>query len=155
MPREVIRRRASDNEYLHKDFHGALSVGIEYLQESYGEQAVRDYLRRFALAFYVPLKESIRKRGLIALKEHLEKVYRREGGKIQIEFSEDQMILTVEACPAVMHMREQGYPVAAMYDETTRAVNKAICEDTDFAAELLIYDPKTGRSVQRFYRTET
>ena len=26
MPREVMRRKAADNPYLHKDFHGALSA---------------------------------------------------------------------------------------------------------------------------------
>lgn len=69
MTKEVIDRRASDNEYLHKDFHGALSAGIEYLQKNYGTQAVRDYLRQFALAFYSPLKKALGKRGLVAIKE--------------------------------------------------------------------------------------
>ena len=49
-----MRRTASDNVYLHKDFHGALSAGIEYLHQRYGEDAVREYLRRFTLAFHAP-----------------------------------------------------------------------------------------------------
>ena len=155
MVTEIIRRKASDNEYLHKDFHGALSVGIEYLHKNYGEQAVRDYLRRFAVTFYVPLKESIKARGLIALKEHWENIYKIEGGKIEIELSDNEMILKVSACPAVMHMRQQGYPVAELYPETTKTVNEAICEGTGFAAELLEYEAQTGRSVQRFYRIKT
>ena len=154
MVREIIRRRASDNEYLHKDFHGALSVGIEYLHRVYGEQAVRDYLGRFGRVFYAPLRDAIKARGLIALKEHWENIYKIEGGRIEIELSDDEMILKVEACPAVVHMRRQGYPVAELYHETTRTVNDAICEATGFAAELLEYEAQTGRSVQRFYRIE-
>ena len=155
MVKEIVRRKASDNEYLHKDFHGALSGGIEYLHKNYGEQAVRDYLRRFAMTFYVPLKESIKARGLIALKEHWENIYKIEGGKIEIELSDNEMILKVSACPAVMHMRQHSYPVAELYHETTKTVNEAICEGTGFAAELLTYEAETGRSVQRFYRIET
>ena len=34
--REVIRRNAADNVYLHKDFHGALSTGLAYLEQRYG-----------------------------------------------------------------------------------------------------------------------
>lgn len=37
MPKEIMRRQASDNIYLHKDFHIALNYGIEYLFQHYGE----------------------------------------------------------------------------------------------------------------------
>lgn len=144
--------RASDNEYLHKDFHGALSAGLDYLVDQYGEQAIRDYLRRFTLTFYAPLRKQLQKCGLAALKEHFEKIYKIESGKICIELLENEMILRVDACPAVMHMRENCYPVSAFFYETIKTVNEVICEDSDFSAELVEYDSETGRSVQRFYR---
>ena len=152
MPREVIRRKASDNPYLHKDFHGALSAGIEYLHLRLGPQAVRDYLRQFALAFYKPLTEAVRDRGLVALKEHFERIYRLEGAAASLRLSEDELIVEVPRCPAVTHMREHGYPVARLFRETTRTVNEALCEGTPYAAELLHYDEQDGRSVQRFFR---
>ena len=152
MPKKYIKRSASDNEYLHKDFHGALSAGIEYLHRNYGEQAVREYLREFAKSFYAPLRGALKQCGLAALRDHFEKLYRTEGGKIQITFSEDEMIMNVDSCPAVMHMREHQYPVAELFCETTKTVNEAICEGSDFSGELLEYDSQTGRSVQRFYR---
>lgn len=152
MPKQVMERRASDNEYLHKDFHGALSSGIEYLHKHFGEEAVREYLRDFTTSFYAPLISAIRERGLAPLKEHFERVYAIEGGQVYIEFTEDEMVLTVEACPAVIHMRRQGYPIAAMFSETTRTVNDTLCEGTPFAAELVEHDEETGRSVQRFHR---
>ena len=150
--KEVITRKASDNKYLHKDFHGALSAGIEYLHKNHGPQAVRDYLRRFGLTFYAPLRKALKERGLIALKEHFQNIYRIEGAQIDISFSDNEMILKVPTCPAVTHMREHGYQVAELFHETTATVNQAICEGTDFAAELSEYDAQTGRSVQRFYR---
>jgi len=150
MTKEVMRRKASDNVYLHKDFHGALSTGLEYLHRNYGEQAVKDFLRQFALTFYSPLRNALKERGLSALKEHFEKIYREEGGNIKTEFSKDEMILKVQACPAVMHMREHAYPVASLFHETTKTVNEAICDGSEFAFELVEYDEQTGRSVQRF-----
>ena len=152
MAKEVMRRQASDNEYLHKDFHGALSAGIEYLNQNYGDQVVREYLRQFANVYYAPLKSAIKRHGLAALKEHFVKLYDIEGDKITIEISEDEMTLKVEACPAVMHMRKHGYTVAGLFHETTKTVNETICEGTDFAAELVEYDEQTGQSVQKFYR---
>ena len=63
---------------------------------------------------------------------------------------EERLVIRVPACPAVRHMRRQGYPVARLFHETTRTVNEALCEGTPFCAELAEYDPETGRSVQIF-----
>ena len=152
MAKEVISRQASDNVYLHKDFHGALSGGITYLEKTYGAEAVREYLRQFGRVFYAPLRADLKARGLEALKEYFEKIYEIEGGEIDVTISQDEMTLEVKACPAVTHMRKAGYPVAELFGETTRTVNEAICEGTGFSAELVEYDSDTGHSVQRFQR---
>ncbi len=152
MAREVMTRQASDNEYLHKDFHGALSAGIDYVAELYGPEAVREYLRDFATGYYAPLRKDLAQRGLAALKDYFENLYETEGGEAEITCSEDELVVRVEACPAVAHMRANGQPVADMFDETTRTVNEAICEGSPFQAELIDYDPQTGRGVQRFTR---
>jgi len=155
MAKEVMRRSASDNEYLHKDFHGALSCGIEYLHRNFGPEAVRQYLREFALSYFAPLRAALRERGLPALRDHFEKLYETEGGDVQLECGPDELLVRVAACPAVQHMRVQGYPVARLFHETTRTVDEALCEGTPYAAELTEYDPETGRSVQRFFRRPT
>jgi hypothetical protein len=152
MPKEVMTRKAADNPYLHKDFHGALSAGIEYLHLRFGEQAVRDYLRQFARTFYKPLTEDLSARGLVALQEHFERVYHAEQAPVRIRLSADELVVDVPRCPAVTHMREHGYPVARLFVETTRTVNEALCEGTPFEPELVEYDQQTGRSVQRFTR---
>ena len=152
MPKQVMHRQARDNRYLHKDFHGALSVGIDYLEARYGEEAVRQYLRQFARAFYGPLTEDLRNRGLVALQEHFARIYEIEGASPCFRLTDDELVIELDACPAVSHMREHNYPVARLFYETTRTLNEALCEGTPFAAELLEYDPQTGRSVQRFFR---
>ena len=150
--KQVMTRHASESVYFHRDFHGALSCGVEYLHEHYGESAVREYLREFALTFYAPLRQALRAHGLAVLKEHFEAIYRLEGGAVQFELAEDELVIRVAACPAVQHMRSRGYPVARLFHETTRTANEALCEDTPYVAELVEYDPPTGRSVQRFRR---
>jgi len=133
---------ASDNVYLHKDFHGALSVGIDYLEENFGEEAVREYLRDFTNTYFAPLKEEVKQRG------------QKEGGEAEITLNDNELIVRVAACPAVTHMHQHGYAVTNMFYETTKTVNEALIADTDFAAELVEYDEETGRSVQRFYRRQ-
>jgi hypothetical protein len=152
MAKEVIHRSAADNEYLHRDFHGALSAGLEYVDRHYGADAVRDFLRQFAAAFYAPLTEDIKHRGLAAVKERIEKIYAEEDGDISISLSGDELVVEVSACPAVTHMRANGYAVSALFGETTRTVYEAICDGTPFEVEMLEYDNQTGRSRIRFYR---
>jgi len=152
MGKLVMQRAAAENVYLHKDFHGALSSGIEYLHSTYGADAVREYLRTFARSFYAPLRDEIARRGLDALREHFEKLYEVEGGGVRIESTPDSLTLYIERCPAVTHMREHGYTVARLFGETSRTVNEAIVEDTPFLAEMPDYDEATGRSTQIFRR---
>jgi hypothetical protein len=147
-----MRRQASDNRYLHPDFHGALSVAIDYLEAHFGQPSVRQYLWQFATAFYAPLTDDLRRRGLVALKEHFAGIYQLEGASPRFRLTEEELWIELDRCPAVAHMRRSGYPVARLFHETTRTVNEAICEGTQFAAELVEYDDKTGRSVQRFFR---
>lgn len=152
MTARTMSRKASDNEYLHKDFHGALSAGIEYLHTHYGEEAVREYLRNFTRDYYAPLKRAILKKGLTPLKKHFEAMYTREQARFVVHLTRDELVITVAACPAIAHMKSHGYPIARLFHETTRTVNETLCEGTPFQAELTEYDPVTGRSVQRFFR---
>jgi hypothetical protein len=152
MAKRTMTRSAADNPYLHKDFHGALSTGIAYLHERYGAEAVRAYLRQFAAAYYAPLTAEITRRGLSALREHLERIYAIEGQPVTITGTDDELWLDVPHCPAVTHMRAQDYPVAELFYETSQTVYQTICAGTPFAAEMLAYDPATGRARFRFAR---
>lgn len=154
MPKQTMHRTASDNVYFHQDFHGALSASIDYLHDNYGEQAVRQYLWQFAKSFYAPLTAALNSHGLVAVKEHFNRIYSLEGGSAHFEMAENELRIEVDACPAVTHMRRHGYPVARLFQETTNTVNQAICDGTPFVAELVEYEEQSGRSVQRFYRRD-
>jgi len=152
MAKKIMVRKASDNEYLHKDFHCALNLGLEYARRRFGDDAVRNYLCQYARSFHAPLIRDLRRRGLIALKEYFKNIYAIEGAAVRINCSKDELFIKTDFCPAVKHIRRRGFDVSPLFIETERAVHKAICEDTPFAFELVRYDKKTGRSIQRFYR---
>jgi hypothetical protein len=152
MPTQVMQKKPAENVYHHADFHGALSCGLEYLQDHYGPDSVKEYLRDFTRTFFAPLREDLKARGLEALRDHFATLYRHEGGDVRIELNDHELSIAVSACPAVTHLRSKNYPVARMWSETTRTVNETLCEGTRFQAELVSYDEATGSSVQRFYR---
>ena len=155
MTKMTITRKASDNLYLHKDFHGALNLALEYLRKRFGNDSVRGYLRQCAKSFHAPLIRNLRRQGLFALKEHFKKIYAVEGVPARIHCSKDELRLETDFCPAVKHIRKIGMTVSPLFNETERTVHEAICENTPFAFELVSYDKNTGRSVQRFYRRKS
>jgi len=152
MAREVMRRQASDNPYFHRDFHATLNQGLIYLQERFGPAAVRDYLRQLGRTFYSPLNESLRRGGLEAIRQYLEKVYSEENAEYEIQSNENDLEMKIARCPAVSHIRKSGFTVSDMFCETTKTIFETICEDTPFDFLLEEYEPETGKSRFRFFR---
>ena len=135
MPKQTMTRKASDNRYLHKDFHIALNYGIDYLYKNIGEEAVREYFTQFANAYYSPFKRAIKDKGLLAIKAHYEKIYKIEGAEFDINLSQDELIIHLLASPAVMHIKTKGHPVSELYRESIATVIKTICNDTPYNFE--------------------
>lgn len=147
-------RHASDNPYLHKDFHGALNFALIYLEMQHGEQAVREYLAEFATQYYAPLNQAIREKGLDPLKDYLERIYAIEGGQVEIRrlSDPDALIVQVTVCPAVSYIRQSGQEVSPLFYLTHEVINECICRETPYRSELIDYEPQTGACVQRFIR---
>ncbi len=152
MPKQTMTRKSSDNPYLHKDFHILLNHGIDYLHKNIGEEAVREYLTQFASAYYSPFKRDIKNKGLLAIKEHYERIYEIEGALFDINFSQDELIIHLQASPAVMHIKAKGHPVSELYRETVATVIKTICQDTTYDSEMLEYHEDNGAYRIRFFR---
>ena len=150
MAKEVITRRASDNKYLHKDFHGAMLCGLEYVFDRYGREGFEAYVRQTATAIHAPLRDAIRERGLSAMEEYLRDIFTTEGGDFCSEWDGDALVFTVNVCPAVSYLQQQGFDVPERFCEVTRITNEAICEGTGFASEV-DYDTSAAKCVQRFF----
>ena len=48
----VMERKASDNKYLHRDFHISADNGIEYVGKKYGDEGVKEFLSDFARSYF-------------------------------------------------------------------------------------------------------
>ncbi|HOF38747.1 MAG TPA: hypothetical protein PLD73_01645 [Candidatus Hydrogenedentes bacterium] len=136
---------------VHKDFHGALSFGIQFLEDQYGLAGLEDFFSRAAKTVYADLIEDLRSRGLDALKEHWDTVFTLEEGDFETRYEGDTLVLDVRACPAIHHMRARNYRIGTHFCEHTRIVNEAVCAEAGYACSVE-YDQEAGRCVQRFWR---
>ena len=153
MAKLVMDRRASDNKYLHRDFHVSGDTGIAYVGRLWGDSAVTEYLENFTVSWYSPLIAGIKKNGLDALQEHIEKIYGIEEASdvLHITRTKNELKINVDRCPAISYMRSIGHEPSPWYKELTSTVNRVIAEKSGVGFEMISYDEKTGRASYRFF----
>jgi hypothetical protein len=139
---------------VHKDFHGALSYGLQFVEDNYGRGGMSEFLAGLADTVYEPLRDDLRARGLNALRDHWKTIFDLEQGGYEMAMDGETLVLTVSRCPAITHMREHGYAVAEHYCEHTRLVNAAVCAPAGYASSVE-YDQQAGSCVQRFWKEIT
>ena len=148
---KVIDRKASDNEYMHKDFHGALCYAIKYLDDNYGHDATKEYLQQVARTYFVPLTEDLEAHGLKALEKHWQDIFSKEGGKCNISYEDNKLVLEVTQCPAIAHLKENNMLYTDRHCMTTAVVNETLCQDAGYACSCE-YEPGEGKCIQRFWK---
>jgi len=145
---KILDCKATDNEYLHKDFHGALCYTIKYLDENYGYETTNDYLKQVALNCYSPLIRSLKDKGLSALEKHWRTIFTKEDGLFNLNYENKMLVLRVERCPAISHLKKSNQLFTTRYCETTVVVNQTICEAAGYKCSCQ-YEPGEGKCVQK------
>ncbi|OHB54570.1 MAG: hypothetical protein A2Y12_09615 [Planctomycetes bacterium GWF2_42_9] len=148
---KCIEFRASDNEYLHKDFHGVLCYAIKYLDDNFGHEATTEYLKQVGLAIYKDLIQNIKIQGLAAIEKHIIDVFAIEGGEFETIHVPGKLTVIVKACPAIAHLKQRGLFYTERFCEATKVVNHSICQTADYKCSCS-YEPGAGCCVQEFWK---
>jgi len=144
-------QRAADHAYLHKDFYGALAEAIAYLDATYGPEATADYLTQVGRQAYAALIDEMKREGLAAMACHLTDVFSKEQGRFRLHYEPDRLLLEVDECPAIRHLKNSGRFFSDRFCESTVQVNAAICSSAGFRSSCT-YQPKQGRCIQAFWK---
>lgn len=148
---KVLECKATDNVYMHKDFHGVLCYGIKYVDEKYGPEATKEYLQQVGETVYAPLTDALQKDGLSALEKHWKDVFTKEEGKFSISYEDDTLVLTVDECPAVAHLKKTNCFHTDRFCESTVVVNETVCHRAGYKCSCE-YERGIGKCVQKFWK---
>lgn len=142
----IMDRRAADNEYFHRAFHGSLNKGITYLAETYGEADVRAYLEKFVNDFYWPVAEAAKQKGLAAIEEKILDTYKNEKAldAVHTELTDNSLTVTVSYCPAEKYLRSTGVMITPLFYLSTEAVMETLAKNSGFRFTMEHYDSATG-----------
>lgn len=148
-----MHRSAADNEYFHRDFHSSLNNGIQYLGETYGEQTVRAFLKRYTNNVYKGVIEQIKAKGISAIEEQITDTYKKEkcADVLKITKSADKTTFEIAYCPAVKHLTETGRTVTEWFSLTTEVIMQVFAESAGLTFEMEEYDASTGKARYSFY----
>ena len=155
---EIMDRKASENEYFHRDFHSGMNLGMQYLGEKYGVEAIRSYLTRYTNNVLHGTMQDMKDRGLKALQEKIIDTYVKEKAEdaLTTQLSEDEMSLQVEVkyCPAVRHLKATGRTMSDWYRYSTEIVMETLANSAGFTFQMDSYDDETGTAAYHFYKAQ-
>ena len=121
---------------LHKDFHILFCNTLHYLQENYGEDSVREVLCNTARNVYKTMYEKLCAGDTSELLEYWDYYLKREGADFLIEKCANEIRLTVNACPLLLHFQKSGLEPDPVACKATAIFNDALCEKSPFVAEF-------------------
>ena len=147
----ILELKASDNQYLHKDFHGALCYAIKYLDDMFGPDITSEYLQQVGRENFKPLIEELKKKGVVALEHHFKRIFELEGGHARFQCEKDKLTIEVSECPAISHLKSNGQLFTERYCETTANINHGICHSAGYECSCN-YVAGEGKCVQRFWK---
>lgn len=139
--KKVMERKASDNKYLHRDFHCTLNIGIDYLGRRYGTDAVKEYIVRFVHSYYKPMD-------LDGLEKYFKDIFEAEESSdlLKLTRTESSLKVDIEECPAIKFMRSIGDEPSQWYGLTTTLLYAELAKVCGLQFTLYSYEPQTGRA---------
>ena len=151
-----MKRKASENKYLHRDFFVSGDIGLKFVGENYGDAGVEEYLTMHAKSFYKALAEEYALLGLSAIKAYFEKVYKNEEwlDNLHVEQTEKELKITIDKCPAITYMKRVGHQVSKWYKQTTYITYRVLAKmcGLDFLVEY--YNESDGSTSFSFFKQE-
>ncbi len=150
---EVMDRKASQNEYFHRDFHHSLNRCINYVGEKYGDREVRALLEQYAKTVCANLIESICEKGLEPLKDYILACYEKEKAldAVSATLSGNKLKVDIAYCPATCYLKSKGRFVSPWFKKSTEYVMDTIAKQSGLSFEMGSYIEEDGATSYTFF----
>ena len=145
----VMHRNASDNEYYHPSFHRSLMGGLNYVGETYGEEAVQEVLTNYVNRVVQPLMGEVT---LASIEKMIQEDYAKEKSShiLTTNLTDNSLTVSVPYCPAEKFMRDSGSVISRWYRYATIGVMKELAKLADCTFVMDSYDEQTGAAAYHF-----
>lgn len=132
----------------HADFYFAINATFRFLLTRFGLGKLREYWTELGRAYYRPVSDRWKQRGLPAVAEYWRDFFAAEpGAEVAVTEHPGEVRVEVKRCPAIHHLREQGREIVPCFCQHCYFVSEAIAEPAGLTARV---EGGAGRCVQRF-----
>lgn len=149
---EVLRYRAKELPYFHRDFHSSLNMGIEYLGKVHGKEALEEYLELYTKHAYAKRFRGKENQGLSEIETFIRETYEKERASevLNLKKTDSELHVHVDYCPAVRHLHETGRTVSFWFPFTTTVVMQTLADMLKVQFTMERYIEETGEADYNF-----
>lgn len=133
----------------HLDFHGALNTTIDFIVDNYGTEVLHEIFGRVGRDVYADLRAHLLAGDSGELVKHWRYFFDRENGDYDIEVGADEIVLTVNRCPAYAHVQKIAPKVSEHFCDQTIKTNEALADGSPFTISTEITGEASCRQVIR------
>lgn len=120
------------------DFYFAINATFRFILERLGETGLRRYWNDLGATYFAPVTEQWKTSGLPAIASYWRAFFAAEpGGQASVDQRNDEVVLEVNCCPAIQHLRAHGREIVPCFCEHCYFVSEAIAAPAGFAVRVV------------------
>ena len=109
------------------DFYFVINATFHFITRQLGAAALRDYWRDLGTRYYAPVTAMWKRGGLSAVADYWQDFFSAEpGADVRVTHEADAVILDVQRCPAIAHLRAHH-----------RQIHPAFCQHCYFVSQAI------------------
>jgi hypothetical protein len=135
------------------DFYFGINATFHFILQRLGVEGLRRYWVDLATNYFAPVSEQWRRRGLEGVADYWRAFFAAEpGGEVTVGADGEKVILDVQVCPAIRHLRSHGREIVPCFCQHCYFVSEAMAAPAGLAVRI---EGGDGRCVQIFMRRDS
>jgi hypothetical protein len=108
------------------DFYLAINASFRFIEKKFGRDGLRRYWQELGSTYYAPVTAAWKRGGLPAVAHYWRAFFDAEpGAEVRVEATSDRVILDVQVCPAIKHLRAQARDIVPCFCQHCYYVSEA------------------------------
>jgi hypothetical protein len=109
------------------DFYMAINATFRFILDRLGMVGLRRYWADIGTKYYAPVSTIWKTRGLEGVGAYWRDFFKAEpGADVEVAEDKEQVVLTVNVCPAIQHLRKHKREIVSCFCQHCYYVNEAI-----------------------------
>ena len=119
------------------DFYFAINATFKFIEAKRGREGLHRYWQDLGRNYYAPVTAAWKRDGLRAVAEYWRAFFKAEpGGDVEVNDSEQNVVLDVRVCPAIKHLRANGREILPCFCQHCYFVTDAMAAPAGFTVRV-------------------